>query len=101
MTYEHGRGQVQHVDRTASPDFVDTIGRGDQLAAERVVGPAVGVCWHDIGMGTKAQIRGVGVGALVPGNERDAAGFGLEQLEVDAEALEFVAQQFGAADFVT
>ena len=52
-------------------------------------------------MGTQAQIGGVGVGALVAGNERDAAGFGLEQLEVDAEALEFVAQQFGAADFVT
>ena len=97
---QHRRGQVQHVDRTTTPHLVDAVGRCDQLASERVVGPAVGVGGHDIGMGTQAQVGGVGVGALVAGDERDSAGFGLEQLKVHAVALEFVAEQFGAADLV-
>ena len=97
---QHRRGQVQHVDGAAAPHLVDTVGRGDQLASKRVVGPAVGVGGHDVGMSAQAQVGRFGVGALVAGDERDPAGFGLEQLKVHAVALEFVAQQFGAADLV-
>ena len=49
----HRRRDAQHVDRPATPHLV-----ADQLAAERVAGPAVGVHRHHVGVAHQAQRRG-------------------------------------------
>ena len=55
----HRRRDAEHVDGAAAPHLAV-----DQLAAERVAGPAVGVHRHDVGVAHQAQRRGVGIAAL-------------------------------------
>ena len=65
----HRSGQVQHVDRTAAPNFDLAVITGDQLPAEGVMTPTRCRHWNDIGMAHETQRRCCWVGALQPGDE--------------------------------
>ena len=108
-------GEVEHVDRTASPhEAVDDVG------AERVAAPAVGVHRHDVGVAHEHERRRVGVGALelhhqalaprlrlvdlviprageVAGEQVDAAGLlpGRHRAVVDAPVADQLPQEVG------
>ena len=55
----HRRGEVEHVDRAAAPDLAV-----DDLAAERIAPPAVGVHRHDVGVAHQQQRRRGRIAAL-------------------------------------
>ena len=59
----HRRGEVQHVDGAAAPDLAV-----DQLAAERVVPPVVGVGGDDVGVPEQRQRRRVAVASFELGH---------------------------------
>ena len=92
----HRRGEVEHVDGAASPHLAV-----DQLAAEGIVAPAVGVHRHDVGVPHQEQ-RGRGrVAALDARDEARASGRGFEALAVEPVAFEVGLQQIRAAHLVT
>ena len=91
----HRRGEVEHVDRAAAPhEAVDDLG------AERVARPAVGVHGHDVGVAHEQQARRVRVGALDPRDQARAPGLRLVALDVEAGAAEVLREQVDAADLV-
>ena len=89
-----GGGEVQHVDRAAAPDLAV-----DQLAAERVARPGLGIDGHDVGVAHQAEGRGLRVGALDAGHQAGAARRVLRRvhLEVQSAALEVAAQGVAVA----
>ena len=91
----HRRRDAQHVDGAAAPHLAV-----DQLAAERVAGPAVGVHRHDVGVAHQAQRRGVGIAALDARDDRRAPGPAVVAGDVEAGPLEVRLQEVGVADLV-
>ena len=75
----HGGGEVQHVDGTPAPDLPV-----DELTAEGVATPAVGVHRHDVGVAEVAEGRRAGVASFDPCHERGATGDRLVALKVTA-----------------
>ena len=73
------RGDVQHVDRAAAPH--EPV---DDLAAERVAAPPVGVDGHDVGVAHEEQAGRVGVAPLDAADEALAARLRLVALDVEA-----------------
>ena len=91
----HRRGDVEHVDRAAAPHLAV-----DQLAAERVAGPPVGIGGDDVRVAHQAERRGRGIAALDAGHDRPTAGTGVEPLDPVPRAGQLVGQQIGAADLL-
>ena len=90
----HRGGQVEHVDRAPAPHHAV-----DELAAERVAVPAVGVDGDDVGVAHQQQRGRVGVATLDAGDEARPPRLGLVPLEVEPGALEVGRQQVDAARF--
>jgi hypothetical protein len=77
--HRHRRRDVEHVDGTAAPHLAL-----DELAAEGVARPRVGIRRHDIGVTEPAERRRRRVGALDAADQRGPAWRRLVHLEVDA-----------------
>ena len=88
----HRRREVEHVDRAAAPHLAV-----DQLAAERVVAPAVRADGHDVGVAHQAQRRRRRVGALDPRHHRRPPGARLVAGDVESGPLEERLQHVGVA----
>ena len=93
--HRHRGGEVEHVDGAPTPHHAV-----DELAAERVALPALGIDRHDVGVAHEHQGRGGRVGALEPGHQRRPPGQRLERLHLHAAAVEVVGEQLGAADLL-
>ena len=79
----HGRGEVQHVHRAAAPHHIV-----DELAAEGVVSPSVGVDRHDVGV-AEQQERGRGrVRALDTGDQVVSAQRRLVALQIQSGTVQ-------------
>lgn len=75
----HGCGEVEHVDGAAPPD-----GSVDELTAEGIMTPVVGICRHHVGMTEQGEARGRRIGSADLGHERGSSRLGLVQLEIGA-----------------
>ena len=92
----HRRGQVQHVDGTATPHV--TV---DHLTTERIASPPVGVRGHDVGMAHEKQ-RGRGrVATLDARHQVLASGPRDVTLEVETGVAEILREQVDAARLMT
>ena len=92
----HRRGEVEHVDRAAAPDL--TV---DQLAAERIALPPVGIHRHDVGVTHQQQRRRRRIAALDARDEALAPGKRLVPLEVEPGVAEVLREQVDTARLVT
>ena len=90
--HRHRRGEVQHVDRAAAPHLAV-----DELAAERVAPPAVGVDRHDVGVTHEHQRGRGGIGALDARHQAGPPGHGLVALDVEPGVTEVRLQRVDAA----
>ena len=93
----HRRRRVEHVDRPAPPHLDGPVSGADQLAAEGIVRPAVGVGRHDVGVPHQAQCRSRWVGPFDPRDHRATARVRLELLDAGHRSFEIVLQQVGVA----
>ena len=82
----HRRGEVEHVDRAAAPHLAV-----DELAAERIAPPAVGVRGHDVGVAHQQQRRRGRIAALDARDEVLAPGPRLVALEVETVSPRYCA----------
>ena len=89
----HGRGEIQHVHCAAAPHHAV-----DELAAEGIVSPPVGVDRDDVGV-AEQQERGCGwVRSLDAGDQVVPARRRLVALQLQSGALQIGFQQRGAAN---
>ena len=94
--HRHRRGQVEHVDGATPPDLAV-----DDLAAERVLVPAVGVDRYDVGVAVQTEARRLGVSALEASNDGCTARCGMELFHLQAGTLQVGRQDVGVADFLS
>ena len=94
--HRHRRGEVEHVDRAASPHLAV-----DELTAEGIVPPSVGVRGHDVGVPHQQQ-RGRGrIGAFDARDEARSSGSGLVALDVETVTFEVRLEQIRAAHLLS
>ncbi len=91
----HRRGEVEHVDRAASPDLAV-----DQLSAERIIAPAVLIYGNDVGVSHQKDGRSVRVGSFDARDEVPASGGRFVALDVDTGSLEEGSEQIDVALFL-
>ena len=84
----HRRGEVEHVDRAAAPHLAV-----DDLAAERVALPAVGVHRHDVGVAHQQQRRRVGSVPSMRATRLSRPGLRLVALEVEPASPRYCASR--------
>jgi hypothetical protein len=91
----HRGREVEHVDSASSPHLAV-----DELAAEGVPAPSVGVDGHHVGVAHEEQPGRRRVAPLDPGEDARAAGVGLVAGDVAPGPLELAGQQVGVAGLV-
>ena len=92
----HRGGEVEHVDRAPAPHLVV-----DDLAAERIALPTVGVHGHHIGVAHQQQRGCVRIAALDARDEVLASGLRGVALEIQTGVAEVLREHVGAAALVT
>ena len=97
----HRGGQVQHVNRSATPHLFDTVGVANEFTAEGVTAPAVGADRHDVGVAHEAERRCIRVAAFNASDDRLAAVDSGVALGREACAFEEVLEGVGVAGLVT
>ena len=88
----HGRGEVEHVYGAPTPYLAV-----DELAAERVSLPPIGVGRHHVGVAHQHHAGRVGISPPDAADQARPTGYRLVALEVDARPLEIGRQQVGVA----